>query len=434
MASAALAAPPRVAQTVPENGATDVAPTLTEIRVTFDQDMGGGFSWCGGGPAFPKTPGQPRWVDARTCVLPVKLEPDHEYQMSINSRSFTNFKSRQGEAATAYPLSFKTGAGPAATAGKKYSVSDNVPAIAELRRAIDEAYSYRDLRKVDWNKLFEEHKQKMLQAMSPTEFAQEAAALLANAKDVHIWLKVGPATIGAYQREYTPNWNLKTLERTVPGWEQQSPLVTVGKFPDGMGYIMISSWDADRADALEPAFEALDDFVGAKGLVVDVRPNGGGSEPLAQQFAGCFLDKPVAYAKDVYRGTGQSGFTQPQDRVVKPKKGRPRYRGPVAVLMGPGNMSSCESFLLMMKQVPGCKLVGGKSYGSSGNPKPFDLGNGVTVFLPSWQDLRLDGSLLEGEGIAPDISVQTTEADLLTKDPVLDAALAYLRSGAGPGK
>jgi C-terminal processing protease CtpA/Prc len=97
-------------------------------------------------------------------------------------------------------------------------------------------------------------------------------------------------------------------------------------------------------------------------------------------------------------------------------------------------MSSCESFLLMMKQVPGCKLVGGKSYGSSGNPKPFDLGNGVTVFLPSWQDLRLDGSLLEGEGIAPDISVQTTEADLLTKDPVLDAALAYLRSGAGPGK
>jgi hypothetical protein len=40
---------------------------------------------------------------------------------------------------------------------------------------------------------------------------------------------------------------------------------------------------------------------------------------------------------------------------------------------------------LMTKQVPGCKLVGGKSYGSSGNPKPTDLGNEVTVFLPSWK-------------------------------------------------
>ena len=50
-----------------------------------------------------------------------------------------------------------------------------------------------------------------------------------------------------------------------------------------------------------------------------------------------------------------------------------------------------------MKQNPNCKLIGAQTYGSSGNPKPIDLGNGVTVILPSWRDLFPDGSILEGK-------------------------------------
>ncbi len=68
--------PPNIVATSPAVGATDVDPGLTEITVTFDQDMGGGFSWTGGGPDYPPTPeGQKaQWQDKRTCVLPVKLE------------------------------------------------------------------------------------------------------------------------------------------------------------------------------------------------------------------------------------------------------------------------------------------------------------------------------------------------------------------------
>ena len=63
----AAAAPPQVVKTVPENNAQNVDPALSEIRVTFDQDMNpGGYSWVGGGPMFPKTRGRPRWVDACT--------------------------------------------------------------------------------------------------------------------------------------------------------------------------------------------------------------------------------------------------------------------------------------------------------------------------------------------------------------------------------
>ncbi len=103
---------------------------------------------------------------------------------------------------------------------------------------------------------------------------------------------------------------------------------------------------------------------------------------------------------------------------------------------------------MMMGHVSGCKLIGQRTAGASGNPKPVDLGNGVVVFVPTWQDLDLDGACLEGRGVAPDIEVKAerrvrglsprpdgmpkgarcSELEVLTsQDPVLAAALRFLR-------
>jgi C-terminal processing protease CtpA/Prc len=141
------------------------------------------------------------------------------------------------------------------------------------------------------------------------------------------------------------------------------------------------------------------------------------------------VKQPVVYAKHIYRNVNtQSGWGQVQERTLKPNLDQPAYRGEIVVLMGQANLSSCESFLLMMKQVPECKLIGEKSYGGSGDPKPYDLGNGITVWLPSWRCLRPDGTCFEGQGIEPDISVVATESQLREKDPVLEAALAHIRN------
>ena len=89
---------PKITKMEPENGAKDVdADKVTEIRVTFDRDMNtNGYSWCGGPPSFPETTDKPRWIDKRTCVLPVKLVADKKYELSINAASFTGFKSAEG--------------------------------------------------------------------------------------------------------------------------------------------------------------------------------------------------------------------------------------------------------------------------------------------------------------------------------------------------
>lgn len=161
----------------------------------------------------------------------------------------------------------------------------------------------------------------------------------------------------------------------------------------------------------------------------------GGSEPLAQQLAACFIDKPVVYAYQVYRdSSAPGGFTERSARELSPSAMGPKLRMPVAVLMGPENMSSCEGFLLMMRQAPRCKLVGGRSYGSSGNPKPHVLGNGVTIYVPSWKSMTAEGEEFEGKGLPPDIEVKTRPSDFEQGDPVLEAGLKGLREEAAKGE
>jgi len=88
---------PQVVSMNPPNGAKDVDPAITELRVTFNVPMAGGFSWTGGGPNFPKTAGRPHWTaDRKTCVLPVELQPNWDYRLGLNSRSFKNFRSKSG--------------------------------------------------------------------------------------------------------------------------------------------------------------------------------------------------------------------------------------------------------------------------------------------------------------------------------------------------
>lgn len=119
-----------VVKTVPEIGATDVSPSLDGISVTFDRDMNtGGMSWTGGGEEFPTVDKsrEAKWIDARTCVLPVRLTKGKFYRVGVNAKSYQNFKSADGTPAAHAVISF-------ATEGAKRSVARKalVPEIVKL--------------------------------------------------------------------------------------------------------------------------------------------------------------------------------------------------------------------------------------------------------------------------------------------------------------
>jgi RNA polymerase sigma-70 factor (ECF subfamily) len=102
---------PRVVETFPANGATDVDPATAEIRVTFDKEMSdGSWSWVKSSPeAFPESTGDVHYLaDGKTCVMPVKLEPGTKYVVWFNTANYQNFKDREGRPAVPHLLTFTT--------------------------------------------------------------------------------------------------------------------------------------------------------------------------------------------------------------------------------------------------------------------------------------------------------------------------------------
>ncbi len=91
--------PPKVIDTTPENGAQNIDPSLEEILVTFNKSMmDKSWSWCyEHKDKFPQMTGQPYYTENNTKnVLPVRLEPNKEYVIWINTVNFKNFMDKAG--------------------------------------------------------------------------------------------------------------------------------------------------------------------------------------------------------------------------------------------------------------------------------------------------------------------------------------------------
>lgn len=421
---------PKVVEQSPPPFACDVdAKSVQQLTVTFDQPMNQtGWSFCGGGPNYPKMKGRPRWKDAKTIVADVELEADHDYSLSLNCPAASNFRSAKGVALAPVPWSFTTL--PAKLPDPVAQKSRNTKALETLLKTLAEHYSYYDLRVKDWTKLEKEFHAPLVNAKTDRAWASIAARMLTPTQDIHMYLRCGDSTFPTGTRAIDPLYRdnlLAKYVKTQPAGEQ----ALYGKTDDGIGYLMISGWPANLdVAAIDKALTELQE---TKGLVLDVRPNCGGDEEVAMKVAAWFVDGSHVYGKDRFRvKAGKEGFGPILDRTIQgngdPKR---RYGGKVALLTSRYVMSSNESFVLMMKQDKGCTVVGQPTYGCSGNPKPFDLGNGVTIVVPSWQDLRIDGTCFEGEGLAPDVTVDVKPGDLDTKDPILERALELLR---GKGK
>ncbi len=425
----ASAAPPKVAKLTPPHGATDVDPSMTELIIEFDQDMQTkGMSICGGGPSFPKSH-ETFWKNPRTLVMKVTLEPDHSYSMSLNCPASDRwFRNSKGEELAVTPWQFSTTA-----AGEgKLSPADqrrlNSKALRELMRTLRKEYSYYKLRKIDWKKLEKEHRRDILEAENTRAWIKEAGEMLAEAKDVHMWFQYKDDTIGIYQRNVPRNINEAGVRKLLPNVQQRNECVYTAKTDDNIGYMLITTLSGGKAKELAEAADMMMEFKDCKAMILDLRLNSGGSEPLAMPIAAWFIDGEKLYAKHVYRDSkAPSGFGEPSERRIKGNEPPNRFKGPVAVLTGRAVMSSCEAFVLMMKQGENVTIVGDRTYGSSGNPKPHTLCNGVDIFLPSWKAMTPDGKVFEGRGIRPDIRVRAEAADFETGDPVLDRALKLLR-------
>jgi C-terminal processing protease CtpA/Prc len=117
---------------------------------------------------------------------------------------------------------------------------------------------------------------------------------------------------------------------------------------------------------------------------------------------------------------------------VEPAKDALRL--PVAVLVDEVCASACETAARAFRAAPTATLYGEPTAGSSGLPVNLPLPRSrLLVSVPTWQARTADGTLIEGNGVAPTVRVPLTLADLQAgRDAPLERALDDRCRAASP--
>jgi hypothetical protein len=316
---------------------------------------------------------------------------------------------------------------PALTAALAASAFD------KLWESFDKKYAMFVLRpEVDWDKLREQYRPKAVASKSTYELAGVCAEMLKELRDLHIWLTVVGADVPVFNRPRTANAN-PTAHASILGKLQQAGPARWAITSDKIGYIGIYGWN----DGKIPAWcnEALEQMRNTRGLILDVRLNGGGSEDQAMEFAGRFLKNEFVYAYNQFRnGPRHTNLTEKFERNVK-VAGPWRYDRPVLLLIGQKCMSSNESFIGMMMGGPQVTTMGDHTCGSSGNPEIVKLPLEMTVSVPKWIDYLPDGTPLDERGFQPQVLFKPAPGAFEGgRDDLLTAAIERLHLAPLPEK
>jgi hypothetical protein len=218
--------------------------------------------------------------------------------------------------------------------------------------------------------------------------------------------------------------------------------VSFGYLADSIGYLRITAFGGYTQErsyrsmlaALESALDTIfADTRGWRGLIIDVRVNGGGADPLGLAIAARLTAAPyTAYAKVARSDPLDPGrMTERQPSVVAPSP-RPGWRGPVVELTSRYSVSAAETFTqALMGRRPAIPRVGENTQGVFSDVLGRVLPNGWRMGLPNELFLTEQGTSFDGPGIPPTVAVPTfTKADLEAgRDPGLERAMALLRGG-----
>ena len=200
--------------------------------------------------------------------------------------------------------------------------------------------------------------------------------------------------------------------------------------PDGIAVLTIDEFEDTEGTKVLLANLPL--VTSSKGLVIDVRANGGGSTPvdLLQLLArGPILGAKIRTRSYVaaYRAKGVlPGWTDVPPFEV-PADTNHHVDVPVAVLTSARTFSAAEDFVAAFDAMHRGITVGEPTAGSTGQPLFFQLPGGGSARVCTRNDRAPDGTVFEGAGLRPTIPVSpTVESIQKGTDIALDRAAAAL--------
>ncbi len=227
------------------------------------------------------------------------------------------------------------------------------------------------------------------------------------------------------------------LEMVVPESKASKPMIEHRWLDNGLFYVALNSFN-DRAIVDRFKEEVVPELSKAKGVIIDIRANGGGSTENGTAILDYFVDRPLkgsawrtrehVAAYKAWASFGDQKYLTYQKgnawhtgeyHEFKPTEG-PKFLVPVVVLTSVYTGSAAEDFLIFLDGLDRFTTVGEATFGSTGQPLQFQLPGGGRARICSKRDTYPDGRDFVGFGIKPQVPVERTPASLIGKeDPVL---------------
>jgi len=168
-----------------------------------------------------------------------------------------------------------------------------------------------------------------------------------------------------------------------------------------------------------------------KGLIIDIRSNGGGEDALVLELASRLTSQRyLAFGKRARTNSEKVRFTSRESIYVEPSI-RPKYLGAAVLLTGRHSASAAETFTMaLMGRRPEICRIGENTQGVFSDVLDRRLPNGWRLVLPNEIYLTSGGKTFDVDGVPPDVAVGGLSRKNFAseRDPALEKALAIVRS------
>ena len=312
----------------------------------------------------------------------------------------------------------------------------NFDALVDI---VGDRYCYFKEKNIDWHATAAEYRKRISPDTKELELFQIMSELLDELKDGHVNLSSRFST--SYYRkwwsDYPQNFNLRTLQQYYLDFDYMTVSgMNYKMLPDSIGYIYIPSFGNPISQtSLDYVFAVLYGVNKAKGMIIDIRNNGGGLLTNINTLVGRFIDKPLTGGYIRHKtGPAPDAFSEPYKFTFDPAPaGRIRYQGPIIVLTNRSCYSAANNFVAVMKSLPNVRICGARTGGGGGLPFTSELPNGWEIrFSASPITDPEDKETEFGIDPSPGYAVDCTEEELAAgKDAILDFALEAYRKALG---
>ena len=308
----------------------------------------------------------------------------------------------------------------------------NFDALADI---VDTRYCFFKEKDVDWAGVCREKRKKVRKDMDQGELFTLLSEMLDTLRDGHVNLSTSFAT-SYYKKwwsDYPQDFNNRTLQEYYLrfGGLQTSGITYAIFLPDTVGYIRYPAFSS-------PIGETTLDYVlsilsKTRGLIIDVRDNGGGDLTCIKPVVARFIDRKITGGYMRHKtGPGHDDFSEPYAVEYEPcGPERVKYSKPIAVLTNRSTFSAANDFVSVMKELPEVKIVGARTGGGGGMPLSSELPNGWGIRFSASPMTDAHGVSIEN-GIEPSEGCEvhcTAEQLAAGRDAILNFALKLLGKG-----